>query len=276
MRNNQERLGDFKPESAEAPAAAGFKFVTPTFFVDLPSKGKLYSLDNPLHGVESVEIREMTAREEDILYNRSFIDKGIVLDRLLESIIVNRAYSVAKMLIMDKNALLVAARISGYGNLYPVNLQCGDCGSEFDAEIDLNSLLKTEEAAPPEGSETLESGLVKITLPKTKWEIIVKPLLGEDQARYQKILDMKRKNNLPENVLIETIRSFIYSVNGETLDGQIYEAIYNMPAVDSKHLRTSYGTCFPSVSTEADVVCSVCDTAQKAEVPFNANFFWSK
>jgi len=276
MRNNQERLGDFKPESAEAPAAAGFKFVTPTFFVDLPSKGKLYSLDNPLHGVESVEIREMTAREEDILYNRSFIDKGIVLDRLLESIIVNKSYVISKMLIMDKNALLVAARISGYGNVYPVNLQCADCGSEFDAEIDLNNLLKTEEAVLPEGAEILESGLVKLTLPKTKWQVIVKPLLGGDQARYQKIIDTKRKNNLPENVLIETLRSFIYSVNDAVSDSEIYQAIDNMPAVDSKFLRTSYGTCFPSVSTEADVVCSVCDTAQKAEVPFNANFFWSK
>jgi hypothetical protein len=90
MRNNQDRIGDFKPEAAEAPVSNSLNFVTPTFLVDLPSKGRYYPQGHPLRGKESLEIREMTAKEEDILTSKNLITKNIVLDKLLESVIINK------------------------------------------------------------------------------------------------------------------------------------------------------------------------------------------
>jgi hypothetical protein len=90
---------------------AEFKF--PTEEVELPSKGLLYPENNPLRSGK-VEIKYMTAKEEDILSNASFIQKGIVLDKLLESVIVSKI-NINDLVIGDKNAVLIATRILGYG-----------------------------------------------------------------------------------------------------------------------------------------------------------------
>lgn len=273
MRNNQDLFESFKPEDAEAVAGSKLAFVTPTVIVDLPSKGKFYPEGHPLRGKETVEIREMTAKEEDILFNKSFIDKGIVLDRLLESVLVEKL-KASDFLVIDKNAVLVATRIGGYGPLYPITVDCEECGTEITKEVDLNDLLKIKEVSLPEGA-SLDSDLVSVILPKTKWAVTLRPISGKLQEVYQKTLDMKRKNKLPENTVIETLKSFIYSINGETSELAVYTAINSLPAVDSKYIRNVYPNCFPNLNTATEVECGVCDHKQEVEVPFNANFFWS-
>ena len=129
MRNNQERFGSFQSGPTPAVSQPSFSFVTPTEMVDLPSSGKYYPQGHPLCDKSSVEIREMTAKEEDILVNRSFIDKGIVLDKLLASVLVDKSIDPQSLLTIDKNAILLATRISGYGASYPVRMQCADCDS---------------------------------------------------------------------------------------------------------------------------------------------------
>lgn len=274
MRNNQDLFESFKPEDAEAVAGSNLAFVTPTVVVDLPSKGKFYPEGHPLRGKETVEIREMTAKEEDILFNKSFIDKGIVLDRLLESVLVNKI-KASDFLVIDKNAILVATRIGGYGPLYPITIDCEECGSELTKEVDLNDLLKIKEVAPPDGAK-LDGDLVAITLPKTKWVVALRPITGRQQEAYQKTLEMKRKSKLPENTVIETLKSFIHSINGETDEIAVYTAISSLPAIDSKHIRSVYQNCFPNLNTATEVECNICDHKQEVEVPFNANFFWSE
>ena len=96
-----------------------FKF--PTEEVELPSKGLLYPKDNPLSSGK-VEIKYMTAKEEDILTNQSFIQKGTVLDKLLQSLIINKDIKTEDLFVGDKNALFVAARILGYGKEYKVTI----------------------------------------------------------------------------------------------------------------------------------------------------------
>ena len=66
------------------------EIATPTQVVDLPSKGLFYPQDHPWYGKESVEIRFMTAKDEDILVNKSYIQKGIVLDKLISSILLDK------------------------------------------------------------------------------------------------------------------------------------------------------------------------------------------
>jgi len=272
MRNNQERMQNTGFESVNS----AFNYISPTYLVDLPSKGVFYPGGHPLNGKTTVELREMTAKEEDILFNKSFLERGIVLEKLLQSLFVDKSIDPASLLVIDKNALLLAARINGYGPEYPIKANCPACLSQFDSVVDLNTLLKIREPVQKDGVILLSNGLLSVTLPVTKWVVVIKPLSGADQDNLQKILETKKKNNIDQNSLIENIRSYVVSING-VIDGtSIYEAITNMPARDSKLLRNVYSDCFPNITTTSQVVCTVCRETADLEVPFTISFFWSK
>jgi len=91
----------------------------PTEVVDLPSQGLLYPKDSPLSS-GTIEIKYMTAREEDILTSANLIKKGIVIDKLLEALIIDKSIKLDDMLLGDKNAILIASRILAYGKDYEV------------------------------------------------------------------------------------------------------------------------------------------------------------
>ncbi len=86
------------------------KFKLPTETVDLPSKGLLYPEDSPL-AKGTIEMKYMTAKEEDILTNQNYISDGTVIDKLLQSLIVTEGVNFNELLVGDKNAIMVAARI---------------------------------------------------------------------------------------------------------------------------------------------------------------------
>ena len=88
----------------------------PTETIDLPSKGLIYPSDNPLSSGK-IEMKYMTAKEEDILTNQNYIQKGIVLDKLLQALIVSKI-NYSDLIVGDKNAIMVAARVLGYGKDY--------------------------------------------------------------------------------------------------------------------------------------------------------------
>ena len=145
-RNNEERLGvrdsgtnpPIAPSSSEETPVPNtpLQFSTPTEFVELPSGGKNYPEGHPLHNVDSLEIRYMTAKEEDILTSRTLLKKGIAVDRMLQSLIIDKSISVDDMLTGDKNALIVAARVSGYGAEYSTSVSCPACGTSSKYTFD--------------------------------------------------------------------------------------------------------------------------------------------
>ena len=127
QRNNLERaLGanPVNPDQGSPAVAAGgtsgdlFSFVTPTTFVDLPSKGRFYGEAHPLHQSDTIEIRHMTAKEEDILTSEALLKKGIAVDRMLQSVVVDKRIKVRDLLVGDKNAMIIASRITGFGPQY--------------------------------------------------------------------------------------------------------------------------------------------------------------
>ena len=127
MARNRERVGAQKINNDPPPQALGnneaapFSFVVPTEFVELPSEGRYYPEGHPLHNQETIEIKHMTAREEDLLTSRALLKKGVALERLLDSVIINKNIRAADLLVGDRNAILIAARISGYGpGEYPI------------------------------------------------------------------------------------------------------------------------------------------------------------
>ena len=111
----------------------------PSEIVELPSKGLLYSEESPLSSGK-IEMKYMTAKEEDILTNQNYIERGVVIDKLLQALIIDKDIKYSDLLIGDKNALLVAARVLGYGKDYECEVDCPECGdTEKDCNFDLTS-----------------------------------------------------------------------------------------------------------------------------------------
>ena len=105
--------------------------------VPLPSKGLIYPEDNPLFGMENIEIKPMTAREEDILTSRAYIKDGTVITKLIHSCLVDKTINPDDMVAGDRNALMVALRITGYGSDYDVEVTCPNCKKNNKSTFDL-------------------------------------------------------------------------------------------------------------------------------------------
>ena len=150
MSRNKNRVGGTQPEDANPPPqqlmddgdspTSGFSFVVPTEFVELPSKGRFYDESHPLHGSETLEIRHMTAKEEDILTSRALLKQGVALDRVIQSLIVDQSVKADHLLVGDRNALIIATRIAGYGSEYSTQVACPACGTAQDYSFYLHEL----------------------------------------------------------------------------------------------------------------------------------------
>ena len=125
-RNNQARTGAQKapkaaqelPQVEDSPVSTGgtLSYVAPTEHVELPSEGRYYPPGHPLYKQDTVEIRYMTARDEDILSSQALLRKGLAIDRFLQNVIVDKSINIEDLLIGDKNTVLIAARVTGYGS----------------------------------------------------------------------------------------------------------------------------------------------------------------
>jgi hypothetical protein len=286
-RDNQDRFGAQDQSSQDtAPAIAeqtqsSLNFTVPVEMVDLPSKGQFYSDEHPLHNISTVEIRHMTAKEEDILTNKSFIKNGIVLDRLLESVLVDKTINVNDLLSGDKSAILVATRVTGYGEDYQAKIPCPSCGTIADFDFDL---IEAQIFNDPDECVLVQDGTITktdkgtflFTLPKTRVVIEVRPLTGNDERKILNTNKMRQKNKLPELQLSDQIKSFIVSVNGQDDGLSINQFVETMPALDSRYLRNTYKLVTPSVDLAQEWECQACSYSQVLEVPFTSEFFWPK
>lgn len=281
-RDNSARFAaptqNVQPETQEENQDAvsipgGLHFVAPTELVELPSKGLLYPEGHPLHKQEEIEIRLMTAKEEDILVNKSLLKKGVALDRMLQAIIVNKRIKLDDLLVSDKNALIIAARVSAYGQDYNAKVKCPNCGASSNYAFDLEDKeLKYLYEHERDDVRVAENGNFLVTLPKTKVEVEFKLLQGRDEKR---LTEMSKKNKgiIP---LTEQFKAFVVSANGATDRSVLSQFIDVMPAYDSKFLRTVYSDVLPAVDLKQYFECSECDHSQDMEVPFTVEFFWPR
>ena len=115
-----------------------------------------------------------------------------------------------------------------------------------------------------------------VVLPKTGWTVGCKMLFGEDEKKIQKSMNAKKKANLPESPLTDQLRAMVFSVEGHTTPNMIMQAIENMPAKDSTHLRDVYKLLVPNVDMTQDFHCVHCGYEGEMEVPLTADFFWPK
>lgn len=288
MRNNDERTGAVEQPDSPAPSLSqmgqtGLNFVSPTEFVEIPSKGKFYPVGHPLHGVEAVEIRHMTAKEEDILSSKTLLKQGVAIDRFLQSVLVDQRLTPDQMLVGDKNALIIAARISGYGNDYNAAIGCPNCGSQNKCEVDLlearhayaGAFDESLEGEAPEGiSGPNAGGFYNITLPSSKAVFEVRMMSGREEKAFAQRLEQRKKKNQSEAMLTDQFKTFTVSINGVGDLKQIYRFIDNLPVRDSRFLRQAYAKISPALNLKHDFTCTECGHQQEVEVPITAQFFW--
>mgnify|MGYP003136597593 CR=1 FL=1 len=281
MARNRERVGaqniknDPPPQALGSNEAVPFSFVVPTEFVELPSEGRYYPEGHPLHNQETIEIKHMTAREEDLLTSRALLKKGIALERLLDSVIINKNIRAADLLVGDRNAILVAARISGYGPDYKTKVTCPACGTVQSSVFNLNNLNSfygtgySDQEAVHQGN-----GIFTTTLPRTKVEVTYKLLRGNDERNLMNKLENQKKAKKEESLVTDQLRQIIVAVNGATDQASINYLVDNIPSIDASHLRFTAKLTTPNVDMAQDFECQACDFEQELEVPLTADFFW--
>jgi hypothetical protein len=286
-RNNQARTGGKKsPEAAQelppmedAPVSTGgtLSYVTPTEFVELPSEGRYYPPGHPLYKQETVEIRYMTARDEDILSSQALLRKGLAIDRMLENLFVNKEIKVADLLVGDKNALILAARVSGYGPDYVTKVTCPGCNNLVDHNFDLTDVVTSPGTVVTENVDEVQvtaNGTFTTTLPRTGYDVEFRLLVGRDEKYLTEAANKRQKLSLPDSSATDLLKRLIISVNDVTSGTEISNFVDNMPALDSRFLRACVVGATPNVDMSQEWNCSSCGFDSIMEVPLTADFFW--
>jgi hypothetical protein len=274
MRNNEERLGTKKEDQTTPTTLSPLEFVTPTSFVELPSKGELYPEGHPLHNQETVEIKEMTAKEEDILTSKTLLQKNLTIQRLLESLLVDKNIKADSLVIGDKNAIIVRARSDAYGAEYKTSITCPACEETSKHEFDLDDMAFTEPVFH-EGVKKLPNNNISIPL-SNGWEVECKTLTGKDELKIMKESETKRKKKMPEAPLTDMLNAIVVGVSGHTDRETIKKAVAFMPAKDTKFLREAYQDAIPNIDMSQVFTCPACEHTEVMEVPLTAEFFWPK
>jgi hypothetical protein len=250
-----------------------FGYEVPVESVPLPSQGKVYSEDNPLYGQNTVDIRAMTAREEDILTSRALIKKGTVISELLNSCVMTPGVDSGELLAGDRNAIMVALRITGYGRMYSAEIACGSCGERSEADFDLAQLpIKRLDIDPVEDGKNV----FEFKLPHTGKTVQFKFLTGDDEQDILQETERKRKTlrHAKDSLVTSRLRRSIISVDGVTDKSKIAVFIANMPAADSRALRKFMEAHEPGVDMKSWTTCELCGHEQEVSMPIGAKFFW--
>tara|TARA_R110000744_G_scaffold203231_2_gene322080 strand:+ start:1118 stop:1909 length:792 start_codon:yes stop_codon:yes gene_type:complete len=253
----------------------GFSFVVPTEFVELPTGGRYYPENHPLHNQESIEIKQMTAKEEDMLTSQTLLRKGLALERVLSSLIMDKSINTDTLFVADKNAIIIATRISGYGNEYLTNVNCPQCTVAQKYSFDLNSVkVYNGEDRDELGVTDNDNGTFSVILPKTEVNVTFRLLTGHDEKLLVSGMEKDKKSKTHERNVTRQIAYMVLAVNGDSSPQSIQYFVENIPAIDARHLRTAYKAASPNIDLTQTFVCSECDHEQDMEVPLNADFFW--
>lgn len=250
------------------------KFEFPTEIIDLPSKGLIYPEDHPLRK-GNIEIKYMTAREEDILASQSLIKKGVVLDKLFESVVVEPNVDINDIFIGDKNAILLATRVLGYGSEYQVEVTDPFTLENQNVSIDL-SKVKTKNF-----DETTLNGdnLYKFKLPKSGVELDFKLLTHGDEVEITKenqALARLYKGKSDSSFDVTTrFKYMIKGIDGNTDTGYINKWIQNQfLALDTKAFRQYIKNISPDMDLTFEFESEVTGEREVLNIPFGVSFFY--
>ena len=236
----------------------------PTEMVELPSKGLVYPEENPLSSGK-IEMKYMTAKEEDILTNQNYINNGTVIDELLKALIITKI-NYNDLIVGDKNAIMVAARVLGYGKDYSFTYE-GE-----DHIVDLSQLDNKE----VDGKDfTKGKNEFSFTLPTSETLITYKLLThGDDKKVNNEIKGLKKLNKLASPELSTRLKHMILSVNGDAEKKSVREFVDNyFLAKDSRAFREHIKTTQPDVNLKFEIERPDGDV-KDIDIPVGITFFW--
>jgi len=249
------------------------KYDFPTEVIDLPSKGKLYPESNPL-SKGTVEIKYMTAKEEDILASQNLIKKGVVLDKLFESVVVDAGVNVGDIFIGDKNAILLATRILGYGKDYQVEMTDPTSGEKQKVNIDLSKVQVKEVSDENLNSENR----YEFDLPLGKKKIIFRLLTHKDEQDINaeiQALNRLTKGDVVSQDVTTRLRYMIQDVDGNEDRAYINNFVKNsLLARDSRALRKYIQEFTPDLDLTFNFVSDVTGEQEALDIPFGIGFFY--
>lgn len=246
----------------------------PTEIIDLPSKGWFYDDSNPLSS-GTIELKVMTAKEEDILTNQNYIKKGIVLDKLIESLIVDKRIKLEQLILGDKNAIFVAIRRLAYGDSYgPISIKCPSCREHNECTFNLADLnfKDIDVTQYQKGKNEFE-----ITLPYCKKVVKYKLLTSGDETQIDAQLKALQKIKVGNSTSEVTTRlkQTILSVDGNEVRADVIKFVENeMTSKDSFELRKVVKERTPDVDLNFNFTCEQCSHEERIGVPLTVQFFW--
>ena len=238
----------------------------PSEMIDLPSEGKLYPKEHPCSDGK-IEIKYMTAKEEDILTSQNLIQKGVVIDRLLDSLILTEGVKCNDLLLGDKNAIMVAARILAYGPEYVCTIKNPQDNSDIEHTFNL------ADCPFKKLPEDAKENKFEVTLPISKKKVVFKLLNGNEEEIIQKEINASKKIGsqvLPE--LTTRLRHTIISVDGDESTSVINDVAQNMLSRDSIHLRKAIRDLTPDIELSQEI--EIGGESVKVNVPMTVGFFW--
>ena len=238
----------------------------PTEVIDLPSEGKLYPKEHPCSNGK-IEIKYMTAKEEDILTSQNLIKKGIVIDRLLDSLILTEGVKCNDLLLGDKNAIMVAARILAYGPEYDCKVINPNTGKDMDYTFNL------AECPFKKLPKNVKENKFEIDLPISKKKVTFKLLNGKEENLITQDIEASKKLNpqvVPE--LTTRLRYSVTSVDGDESQSVITNFVQNMLARDSMFLRKEMREIAPDIELSQEV--EIEGESVKVNIPMTVGFFW--
>lgn len=284
MASRKNQVFTNAPESASVSQKIGmmpttnvlkddFGYEVPIERIPLPSGGLVYPPGHPLHGSDSINIRAMTAKEEDILMSRALAKQGTTLSTLISSCIEDKRIDPRDMISGDRLAVILGIRITGYGANYKVDVGCTSCGSASRQEFDIGDLaIKTLSLEP-----TSDSSRFEFLLPMSKKRVIFHFLTGAEEESLNAALERKQKlfPSAPEGAVTTKLEFHIDSIDGITDRNKISRFVSSMIAGDARALRSYIEENEPSVDLNVQWICTNCKAPNKGALPTGSLFFWS-
>ena len=234
--------------------------------IDLPSDGKLYPENSPLREGK-LELKYMTAKEEDILTSQNLIKKGMVIEKLLDSLILTKGVTSNDLVLGDKNAVMVAARILAYGPDYECEVTNPSTG-EVSKQV-----FNLADCPFKKPSDDVKENNFEFELPISKKKVTFKVLTGKDEKNIEKELQQIAKlgsDVQPE--LTTRLRYTLTSVEGDTDIGKINTFVQSMLSRDSLALRAEISKVSPDIELEQEI--ELGGESVKVAIPMTVGFFW--
>ena len=251
----------------------------PTEVIDLPSKGLLYPTNHPLASGK-VEMKYMTAKEEDILTSQNLIQKGIVIDMLLRSLIIGngagKSVNYDDLVLGDKNAIMVAARVLGYGAEYPVEMSCPKCQNKQEEKVNLADL----ENKVVEYSTFKNENSFEFVLPLSKKTLTFKILTHSDETAVSETSKRMKKRAHSSQIsyeLTSRLKQMIIAVDGIDDRKEVVNFVENeFISRDSLAFRKHLDKITPDVDMAHFFECTQCQHEDSAAIPLSVEFFWPR